>query len=465
MILSILIIYLAGMLVVGWVCSKYLIKGMTDFLLAGRQVGPFLLACTLAAGHFGGGAVMGGGEYGYNYGISGAWYGISCGIGLLFLYFTSRFRDLGLYTVPDYLEMRYGGKAVRVLGAILSLVALIGILAAQTMATESALTVVGIKGHLGAVIAMIIFIVYTIAGGLWADILTDFVQIIVATIGVIWAAAIVLVKAGGFKGIVTAVAAKGVTSGYMNIWSMGTAGILWITIPTVMYTLIGQDFYQRLFSAKDSRVAKIGSAAGGLVMIILSFFPAIIGMGARALSNIDKASNSVPWVLQNLMHPAIGGIFLAAILAAIMSTADSLLNAATSHIVKDLWVETFHVDEVKDEKKLLIVSRNFTLVIGIVSLIIALIVPSIIDALIYSYTMYTAGVFIPVIGGLVWKGATRAGALTSLIGGSILALIGMLSKINILGAPAEVYSGLVSLVIFIVVSLVTQPKKVDGIAK
>lgn len=462
MVLFIVILYMLGMLVIGWWCGKYYIKGMTDFLLAGRRLGPWLLTATLVATHFGGGAVMGGGEYGYSYGLSGAWYGISCGIGLLFLFFTSRFRDLAFYTVPDYLEHRYGGKTVRVLGAVLSLVALIGILAAQTMSTRSALSIVGIKGNTGAVLATIIFIVYTMAGGLWADTLTDFVQIIVAAIGVVWASIIVLLKAGGFAGLESLLVEKGVESQYFSAWGMGTSSIMWVLLPTVMYTLIGQDFYQRLFSAKDSRVAKIGSLAGGIVMIILSFFPAIIGMGARALSDIDDASSAVPWVLQNLMNPVVGGIFLAAILAAIMSTADSLLTAATAHIVKDLWIETFHFDEVKDEKRLLIISRNFTFIIGIVSLVIALVVPGIIDALIYSYTMYTAGVFIPVMGGLIWKGATRAGAISSIIIGSVTALVGILTKINIFGAPVEVYAALFSLVVFIIVSLITQPKKAEN---
>jgi len=84
--------------------------------------------------------------------------------------------------------------------------------------------------------------------------------------------------------------------------------------------------------------------------------------------------------------------------------------------------------------------------------------PGIIDALIYSYTMYSAGVFIPVIGGVLWKKATREGALASLIIGSIVALWGILTKADILGAPAEIYAALISLLIFVVVSLATWEK-------
>ena len=110
MILFIVILYMICMLLVGWWCSKHYIKGMTDFLLAGRRLGVWMCAATLVATHFGGGTVMGGSEYGFEYGWSGAWYGVSCGIGIILLAFTTagKFRDLSFYTVPDYLEQRYG---------------------------------------------------------------------------------------------------------------------------------------------------------------------------------------------------------------------------------------------------------------------------------------------------------------------------------------------------------------------
>ncbi|MGB4285897.1 MAG: sodium:solute symporter family protein [Bacillota bacterium] len=466
MILFIVTVYMLAMLAVGWWANKYYIKGMTDFLLAGRRLGVGMCAATLAATHFGGGMVMGGSEYGFLHGWSGAWYGLACGIGILILAFTTagKFRQLALYTVPDYLEQRYGGKAVRILGSLLSLVALVGILAAMILSARSALSILGITGNTGAIVATLVFIIYTTLGGLWAVTITDAVQLILATIGVVVSAGLVLSNSGGMAALSSALAAKGVGPGYFSIWGLGTSSIMWLLLPTVMYTLIGQDFYQRLFAAKNENVARTASILGGIVLVIVAFFPALIGMGARALSDLETGSNAFPWVVQNLMNPVVGGVILAAILAAIMSTADSILTAATSHIVKDFWIETFQVDEIKDEKKLLTISRNFTIILGALGLLIALIMPGIIDALIYSYTMYTAGVFIPVIGGVLWKAATREGALASLIIGSIVALWGILTKTAILGAPVEIYAALISLVVFVVVSLATQSEKTDKVA-
>ena len=464
MILTTIIIYMLILLGVGYWANKK-IGGMTDFLLAGRRLGLLLTAGALAATHFGGGMVMGGGEYGFIHGLSGAWYGISCGVGLMFLAFltASKFRSLSLFTVPDYLEQRYNSKTVRAMGAFLSLIALTGILAAQVLAARGALAILGITGNTGTIVATIIFIVYTALGGLWAATITDFIQVIIAGVGVIVAAALVLGNSGGFSGLEQMIQAsqQAIDPGYFNVFGMAYKSIIWLLLPTIMYTLIGQDFYQRLFAAKDAVTAKRASIIGGIFLIIISFFPAIIGIGARAyFPELTDGSLAVPTIVKELFPISVGAIVLAALLAAIMSSADSLLTAGTSHIIKDFWMEIIHPGKQFDEKRMLRLSRISTVVIGVLALFIALSIPIIIDALIFSYTMYTAGVFIPVIGGILWKGATKAGALSGLVVGALLAIVGIITKLNIGGIPVEVYSAIVSLILFVVVSLFTKTKSI-----
>ena len=464
MILTTIIIYMLILLGIGYWANKK-IGGMTDFLLAGRRLGLLLTAGALAATHFGGGMVMGGGEYGFIHGLSGAWYGISCGVGLMFLAFltASKFRSLSLFTVPDYLEQRYNSKTVRAMGAFLSLIALTGILAAQVLAARGALAILGITGNTGTIVATIIFIVYTALGGLWAATITDFIQVIIAGVGVIVAAALVLGNSGGFSGLEQMIQAsqQAIDPGYFNVFGMAYKSIIWLLLPTIMYTLIGQDFYQRLFAAKDAVTAKRASIIGGIFLIIISFFPAIIGIGAKAyFPELTDGSLAVPTIVKEIFPISVGAIVLAALLAAIMSSADSLLTAGTSHIIKDFWMEIIHPGKQFDEKRMLRLSRISTVVIGVLALFIALSIPIIIDALIFSYTMYTAGVFIPVIGGILWKGATKTGALSGLVVGALLAIVGIITKLNICGIPVEVYSALVSLILFVVVSLFTKTKSI-----
>lgn len=221
-----------------------------------------------------------------------------------------------------------------------------------------------------------------------------------------------------------------------------------------MYTLIGQDFYQRLFASKDGITARKASFIGGIFLIIISFFPVITGMGARMyFPEMTDASMALPRLVQELFPLGLGAVFLAALLAAIMSTADSLLTAGTSHLIKDFWFEVFNRGQDRDKGQILTISRVTTGVLGLLALIIALLVPTVIDALIYSYTMYTAGVFIPLIGGVLWRGATRKGAISAIFAGSLVAITGILTGFEAWGIPVEVYSAVISLVFFVVISL------------
>ncbi|MFW6278581.1 MAG: sodium:solute symporter family protein [Bacillota bacterium] len=461
-------VYMIILLGVGYWANKR-IKEMDDFLLAGRRLGLLLTAGALAATHFGGGMVLGGGEDGFIYGLSGSWYGIACGIGLILLGFltASKFRTLAFYTVPDYLEYRYGGKTLRVLGALLSVIAIIGIIAAQVIAARGALEILGITGNTGAILATLIFIIYTALGGLWAATITDFIQVIIAGVGVIFGAILVLGDVGGFSGLQEMIESSrgAMENGYYSIWGRGGTAILWLSLPTIMYTLIGQDFYQRLLAAKDEITARKASFVGGVFLIIMSVFPAIMGMGARGyFPEMTDGEAAVPQMIEEIFPLGIGAIILAALLAAIMSTADSLLTAGTTHIINDLWLKIREKEVEVDyqEGKMLFVSRVTTVVLGLLALIIALQVPTIIDALIYSYTMYTAGVFVPVIGGVIWKKATREGALTALILGSIIALYGVITGAQIWSIPVEVYSAFISLVLFVTVSLLTYKEDFGG---
>jgi SSS family solute:Na+ symporter len=261
--------------------------------------------------------------------------------------------------------------------------------------------------------------------------------------------------AGGFQSLVTA---GGATEAYLNPFGQGASFILWLLVPTVMYTLIGQDFYQRLFATKDARTARTAALAGGFFLVAISVLPTMAGMGARALGpDTIQAADALPWVLRELMNPVVGGLILAAILAAIMSTADSLLTSATSHVIKDIWLGWYRpAAEAIDEKQLLTASRVVTVGVGIVALAIGLSLPGIVRTLIYSYTMYTAGILVPVLGGALWKGATRAGALSAIATGSVVALVGMTTGLEVAGVPTEVYAALVSAVVFVAVSLATR---------
>jgi SSS family solute:Na+ symporter len=304
---------------------------------------------------------------------------------------------------------------------------------------------------------MVVFVAYTALGGLWAATISDLAQLAIAAVGVGVAAAVVMLRVDDGGGMHALVANRGVGPSYFNPVGGEPSFVLWLLIPTVMYTLIGQDFYQRLFATRDARTARVAALAGGVFLVAVSALPVVVGMGARALSPLPMdAGDALPWVLRELMPPVVGGVILAAILAAIMSTADSLLTSATSHVVHDLWRRD------DDETRQLRRSRVVTVAIGALALLLGLSLPGIVTTLIYAYTMYSAGILVPVLGGVLWKRATRPGAIAAALAGSLVAAVGLATGLEVAGIPTEIYAAAVSAVAFVLVSLATPPPPYPG---
>jgi len=156
----------------------------------------------------------------------------------------------------------------------------------------------------------------------------------------------------------------------------------------------------------------------------------------------------------------VGAIFVAAILAAVMSTADSLLSAATSHVVKDLY-QSFIEPEAED-KKLLNLSIGTTVAIGVLALVAALTIQGIVELLIYSYDIYTSGVFVPLLLGIYWKRATKEGALLGMIAGSLTAVVGITGLVSFSYWEYIYVSGaLVSAVVMVLVSFLTTARPIE----
>ncbi|MCW3489363.1 sodium:solute symporter family protein [Dethiobacter alkaliphilus] len=458
--LIIVIGYFAIIFGIGFYASRF-VKSSTDFLLAGRKLGLLLTTATLAATHFGGGFVMGGGQDGYDFGLSGIYYAAGTGLGLIFLGLIAAkpLRKLSLFTVTDYLEMRYNSKIVRVMGALLSLVAIVGIVAAQVGATRGALTILGVSPEAGAVVATILFIAYTAFAGMWGVTLTDSIQLIIIFIGLPVAAVLGMQQAGGWAAMQQTIAALPVEGGADAYFSFGGRGIpimLGVITPVIMYDLIGQDFYQRLFSAKDENTARNGALLAGVLLLVFGIFPVMGGMAARAIfAEIPETASALPMLISEVLPVGLGAIVVAAILAAVMSTADSLLIAGTSHVTNDFYVKLINPEIADDTKKILAISRLWTVILGIAALFFALAMPGIISVLIFSYTMYASGVFVPVVLGILWKGGTEMGAITAIIAGSIAGLAGLQDWVSYGDVPNIAAAGAISLVVYVVVSLFT----------
>ena len=458
--LAIIALYLVAIFGIGIYCNKFN-NNIDDYLLAGRRLGVGLTTFTLVATYFGGGYVIGVGGEAFNNGISSYWSPIAGAVGILAVcLILKRMEGMKVCTVTEIMENRYNSPMLRLLTTILSLLALVGILAGQVTSAGSVLASLGVGSTTTcAIIVAVFFIGFTAFGGLWAVTVTDFIQIIIAGVGLIAATIFVVVKGGGWDIISTQIQATNVPDNYFSLLQ-GTepSYVLWLILPMFIYTLIGQDVYQRLFAAKDTKTAYKSAILAFVILLVICFFPVILGMAGRALfPELEVSSLVVPTVIRAMLPPVFSGFTLAAIIAAVVSTADSILTAATSHVVNDLYVRYFCKDNTEDpavQKKLLNISRLMTLVIGVISVVVALAIPSVLMVLNSSYTLFTAGVFSPVVAGLLWKKATKIGAFAGLFSGLAFVALGW-SGFSFFGIPSDIASSLLSLVVLIIVSLIT----------
>lgn len=463
----VLVIYMCVLFGIGLWCTKRN-KNVTDFLLAGRSLTVIPATLTLTASLFGGGLLTGSAQYAYDSGPMMLVYGATAGLGMLCAALLVRkMTDFSKYsTLPEFLEDRFGSKFLRVASGMLSMVALIGILGGQVAAVVGILNALGFENSLAcALFALVVIIALTAMGGLLAVTVTDAFQIILVIIGVVWIFIVALGDHGGFQGIFQSLneMAPSLPEDYNVFMNGGKAATLtWLILPGVMYTMIGQDIYQRLFGCKDHKTAIKASLLSFVLLSIISVMPVFLGLMARIsfpelAANGTSASAFATLAMDTL--PSWGvGIIMAAALSAILSTADSLLSAAASHFMNDFWMVFIAKDADPNDKKLLWVSRVFTVVGGVAAVLISLLIPTILDACVYSYYIFTGGVFAPIIFGVLWKGATRQGAVAGLVVGALFVVLSLTGVLSLGGIPGELLSGVISSIVLVIVSLATANK-------
>ena len=464
----IVVFYLLVMLFIGWYSSKK-ITSNTDFMVAGRRLGPFLMAGTLAATEIGGGSSLGVVQQGMqNHGISAAWYIITMGFAFVILTFLApKFRAATVKTVPEYFRRRYG-KSAGLVTAIIMLLPLIGLTAGQFIASSVILsTMLGISYKTAVIIVAVVVTIYSIMGGLWSVTLTDFIQVFLIIIGMIIAVPFAMRLAGGWGNVVANVPAEtfNMFKGYSPM------AVISLTIMYVATFTVGQEAVSRYYAARDGKAAKQGSILAAIINFIYAFIPAVLGIITLALINMGKfnaedfadvgARYALPVLAMEAMPAVICGLLFAGIISATMSSSDSDLLGAGSIFANDIYRAVLKPDASSEE--VMKVTKIVMAVVGVVSMFIALFnTSSLVTLLMFCFTLRAAGAFFPYVLGHYWTGASWAGTIASLISGSIVVVY--LEKISgsmLFGMKVSqpIIPGLVvALVFFLVFSKIFPPK-------
>lgn len=423
---AIVVIYLLIMLFIGWYSSKK-ITSNTDFMVAGRRLGPLLMAGTLAATEIGGGSSLGVVQQGMeSHGISSAWYIITMGFAFVILTFLApKFRAATVKTVPEYFRRRYG-KSAGLITAVIMLLPLIGATATQFIASSVILsTMLGISYKLAVVIVAVVVTIYSIMGGLWSVTLTDFIQVFLIVIGMIIAVPFALNTAGGWGNVVANVPPEtfNMFKGYTPM------GVISLTIMYVATFTVGQEAVSRYYAARDGKAAQQGSILAALVNFIYAFIPAVLGIITLALLNMGRfnaedfaavgSRYALPVLATEVMPTVICGFLFAGIISATMSSSDSDLLGAGSIFSNDVYRTVIKPGASNEE--VMKVTQITMALCGAAAMFVALFnTSSIVNLLMFCFTLRAAGAFFPYVLGHYWTGASLAGTIASLISGTIV---------------------------------------------
>jgi SSS family solute:Na+ symporter len=421
--LGALLLYSMFLMALGLFISRR-VKNSSDFLVAGRSLGPGRLFATFLAANIGAGSTVGATGLGYRFGLSVWWWVGSAAIGTLLL---SQFlgpklwriaKTHSLATLPDFLEFRYG-KAVKAIISVLFWVGSMALLAAQLIAISTILnTVAGIPKWEGCLIGGLVAVVYCTAGGLMSSSFVNMFELAVTMSGLLLAVPFALQAVGGWSHLHELVLAqKGSAAATDSMFSMvgvGTKQIFaWIAILVPSF-MISPGLVQKVYGARDVRSVRLGVGLNSLGQVIFAFVPAVLGLCAfAALPHLANPDLALPAAMKLLLPKWLGVWTLASIFSAELSTTDAILFMLSTSLAVDLY-KTFLKPNIS-QKKLLVASRVASAGAGVLGILLAMVLPSIIAAVSIFYGLIAVSLFVPVVAGLYSQRVLSRAAISSIL--------------------------------------------------
>ena len=468
-VLVFLVLYYVVVLGIGlWTMRRGATDDLEGYLLGGREVGPLVTALTLQSTSMSGYMFLGAGSLAYTTGYWSLWFAAGdIGGGVLNLSIIGRrmrklSQMMGSLTSIEYLEARYPSPVTRLIAASLSVFLLAFYALAQFIAGGKGMALVtGLDYEWALLIALAIIIVYTLLGGYLAVAYTDFFQSLIMLVGVVWILGAALVHVGGFTAANHSLAEIDPT--ILSIWGtgLGFEGQWGVVAGAVLVFSAGYmgwpHVVTRHMAMKRPSTARLAGAYATAWNLLFVSTPYLVGILAiLILPNLDDPELAIFQVAQTLLPSAVTGIVMAAIMAAIMSTADSLLLQTGSIASRDLY-ERF-INPSASEQQMLWVSRALVLAIGIIGYLVALVEPPAVAFVVIFATSVLGSAFAPAfVCAVWWKKANTPGAIASMVVGAATSVLWELADLVATTTLAPVTVGLTaSTVAIVVVSLATQ---------
>ena len=428
---AIIALYLCAILLLGLWSGKGM-KTLADFSVSHRSYGSMVIFATLSASFIGGGFSIGNAEKVFRFGIVNivVLWGFSLKEILVARFIAPRTGNFsGVISVGDLMDRGYG-KFGRIVSGFFSVFLCAGIVGAQVGAMGIIFNVfLGIRPIWGILIGCGIVITYSTIGGMRAVVLTDVIQFCVLAIGLPAALVFGIVKLGGFSAIKAAAPA-----GHFSIPAEGMTICAFLSL--FLTFLLGETlvppYVQRLFMAKDAGHTARGTMLSGIFSIPFFAITGAIGLVALTLDPELDPNMAMPYVVSTVLPIGVRGIVIAGIISVVMSSADSFLNGAATCCINDV-VKPLRKNPMSERSELLLAKLTNCLV-GILAVVFAIKIPSILDILIYAYNFWAPIIVVPLAAVLLGVRVTRAGFLAGTLAGGV----GTLAWNYLLKTPADI---------------------------
>jgi sodium/proline symporter len=428
--------YLAVVVGIGLYAARFSSRGIAEYYIGGRRMGRFVVALSAVVSGRSAWLLLGVTGVAYTRGASAIWTvaGYTVVEFLLFLYYAPRLRRFSgardCITVPDFFVERFGDPrgALRSLLVAIILVFMVGYVSAQFVAGGKAFGVTfGIDATTGVLLTAAIVLAYTLLGGFLAVSLTDAFQGVLMLLALMVLPLLAIVHAGGLGPIYGELRAIdptlidptaigfGVLLGFVGI-GLGSPG--------------NPHILARYMSIRDPDQLRFAAYVGTTWNVVMALGAVLIGLAGRVyfpdvtlLPGADP-ENLFPMMAREHLHPVLVGVVMAAVFAAIMSTADSQLLVAASGVVRDVYEKVLNPGREIPQRRLVLLSRLTVVTLVLASLMLGMVAEDLVFWLVlFAWAGLGAALGPAMILALFWRGTTRQGVYAGVVTGTLVTVV------------------------------------------
>ena len=385
----IILSFFSLLLIIGFISSRKTTSTSEDYLLSGRKIGLLLFILINVSTWYGG--IIGVGEFTYRYGLV-SW--VTQGLPYYFfaflfaLFFAGKIRAASLFTIPDKLEEVYG-KKVGLLSALIVFI-LVSPAPYLLMAANLISIVFDINIIVALIIALILSASYLIKGGFRSNVYADAFQFFVMFAGFIVILVVSIFSFGGFDFLQT-----NLPSSHLSITGETSPAFITVWFLIALWTFADPGFHQRCYAAKSGEIAKKGILISIIFFALFDFLTTSTGLYAKAvLPDLSQPMMAYPLFAEKVLGSGLKGIFYAAMFATIISTLNSFLFLSATTIGRDF---IFRLNKNSKEEKIKSYTVIGIIISGIISILIAYLIPSVVEIWYTIGSLFIPGIILPVI--------------------------------------------------------------------